>query len=94
VLLSLIFFLIIIFISIIAFLHLWPVWRGPNKKPTTVASRGFLSKSGSISTRADGVADYDDCQNNNLPNDSKHRGEIYRLVKGGSSPVLQRFSAR
>ncbi|MCL4789860.1 MAG: hypothetical protein KJ070_24290 [Verrucomicrobia bacterium] len=50
--------------------------RGPNKKPTTVASRGFLSKSGSTSTRADGIAAYDDYQQNNLSNCAKHRGGL------------------
>jgi hypothetical protein len=30
------------------------------KKPTTVASRGFLSKSGLRSTRSYGIAAYDD----------------------------------
>jgi hypothetical protein len=44
-----------------------------NKKPTAVASRGFLSKSFLTSTSTDGVADYDD-QNSQiyLSNISKH----------------------
>jgi hypothetical protein len=39
-----------------------------NKKPTTVASRGFLSKLNSASTSAYGVANYDDDQQQNLSN--------------------------
>ena len=40
--------------------------RGSDKKPTTVASRGFLLKLGSVSTSANGVANYDDDQHDNL----------------------------
>jgi hypothetical protein len=40
------------------------------KKPTTVASRGFLSKSGLFSTSANGGVAYDDNQQqSNLSND-------------------------
>jgi len=41
--------------------------RGPNKKPTTVASRGFLPKFNSSSTSANGVVPYDDDRHNELP---------------------------
>src|SRR5208282_2206706 len=43
-------------------------WRGLNKKPTTVASRGFLSKFNLTTTSTNGVADDndDDCQSNCL----------------------------
>jgi len=42
-------------------------WRGLNKKPTTVASRGFLSKFYLTATSTNGVADdNDDCQSNCL----------------------------
>jgi len=34
--------------------------RGSNKKPTTVASRGFLSKFNLTTTSANGVVSYDD----------------------------------
>jgi len=34
-----------------------------NKKPTAVASRGFLSKACLTSTSANGIAGYDDYQN-------------------------------
>jgi hypothetical protein len=38
-------------------------WQGPDsKKPTTVASRGFLSKFNSASTSPGGVANNDDYQ--------------------------------
>jgi len=42
--------------------------RGLNKKPTTVASRGFLSKFNLTTTSANGVANDndDDRQNNSL----------------------------
>jgi hypothetical protein len=42
--------------------------RGLNKKPTTVASRGFLSKFNLTTTSANGVADDNDgdCQNDCL----------------------------
>jgi hypothetical protein len=39
-----------------------------NKKPTTVASRGFLSKLVSASTSANGGVAYDDDQQSNLSN--------------------------
>jgi len=42
--------------------------RGNTKKPTTVASRGFLSKSGLRSTRSYGIAAYDDDQQDYLSN--------------------------
>jgi hypothetical protein len=42
-----------------------------NKKPTTVASRGLLSKSSLVSTSAHGVA-YDDDQQNDLSNQILH----------------------
>jgi len=35
-------------------------WRGLNKKPTTVSSRGFLSKLNLTTTSADGVGNDDD----------------------------------
>ena len=38
-----------------------------SKKPTTVASRGFLSKSVLTSTSAYGAANYDDDQQTDLP---------------------------
>jgi len=40
---------------------LWPAVAEPNKKPTTVSSRGFLSKF-SLTTSANGVGYYDDQQ--------------------------------
>jgi hypothetical protein len=46
------------------------------KKPTTVASRGFLSKFSSPSTNANGVANYDDYQQCILSNTNQHRREI------------------
>lgn len=44
---------------------------GQKKEPTTVASRGFLSKLFLTSTRASGVAGYDDYQSY-LSDVSKH----------------------
>jgi len=41
--------------------------RGANKKPTTVSSRGFLSKS-NLTTSANGVVSYDDDYQGNLSN--------------------------
>jgi hypothetical protein len=41
--------------------------RGPNKKPTTVSSRGFLSKF-YLTTSADGVVSYDDDYQSDLSN--------------------------
>jgi hypothetical protein len=43
-----------------------------NKKPTTVASRGFLSKLRLLSTSADGGVAYNDYQRNNLSNIHSH----------------------
>jgi hypothetical protein len=40
--------------------------RGCKKRPTTVSSRGFLSKLFLSSTSAYGVASYDDDQQHNL----------------------------
>jgi len=40
---------------------------GTNKKPTTVSSRGFLSKS-NLTTSADGVVSYYDDYQGNLSN--------------------------
>jgi hypothetical protein len=40
--------------------------RGPNKKPTTVSSRGFLSKFKLTTTSANGVAFYNDDDQCNL----------------------------
>jgi hypothetical protein len=45
---------------------------GRIKKPTTVASRGFLSKFSSPSTNANGAANYDDYQQNVLSNTNQH----------------------
>jgi hypothetical protein len=41
---------------------------GIQKNPRPFASRGFLSKSSLSSTRAYGIAAYDDDQQNNLSN--------------------------
>jgi len=46
--------------------RLW-LSRGPNKKPTTVSSRGFLSKS-YLTTSANGVVFYDDDYQRDLSN--------------------------
>jgi len=62
---------LIVFIIFVALL-LWPVAAGSQKNPRPFASRGFLSKSGSHSTSPGGVAHYDDCQQNNLPNNCYH----------------------
>jgi hypothetical protein len=44
----------------------WPPWMQKNPRP--FASRGFLSKLNLPSTSANGVADYDDDQQHDLPN--------------------------
>jgi len=44
----------------------WP--QAHKKKPTTVASRGFLSKLNSRSTSANGGVSYDDDQQSHLSN--------------------------
>ena len=49
--------------------------RVDNKKPTTVASRGFLSKSCSASTSPGGIAGYDDRDYQDLLNIFNHFGE-------------------
>jgi uncharacterized membrane protein len=41
-------------------------WRGLNKKPTAVASRGFLSKFNLTTTSANGVGNDDDRQSDCL----------------------------
>jgi len=43
------------------------VIAGANKKPTTVSSRGFLSKI-CLTTSANGVVSYDDQQQDDLSN--------------------------
>ena len=55
-----------------------------NKKPTAVSSRGFLSKFSSASTSANGVANYDD-QQNDLSNFNYH-GPIVRRGREGVKP--------
>jgi len=52
------------------------------KKPTTVASRGFLSKLFRSSTRTNGVAYYDD-QQVNLSNFVNHGAEAIRTRRTG-----------
>jgi hypothetical protein len=62
---------------------------GANKKPTAVSSRGLLSKFSSASTSANGVANYDD-QQNDLSNISEHDA---MKVSGRSREVKRRILA-
>jgi len=58
------------------------------KKPTTVASRGFLSKLNLTTTSADGVAYYDDQYQSGLSNVLDHCGY---LIGGTSGEVKREF---
>src|SRR6266576_3634956 len=61
-------FFFVISVVLLMLLFLLCGWRrGPNKKPTTVSSRGFLSKS-YLTTSADGVVFYDDDYQGDLSN--------------------------
>jgi hypothetical protein len=73
--------------------------RGSNKKPTTVSSRGFLSKFNLTTTSANGVASYDDddCQHD-LSVVVQHSQGIYRWnpvrVKPGFQENLRSILAK
>ena len=54
--------ILLLLLSIIVFQFVAGAVRA-TKKPTAVASRGFLSKAFSTSTSANGIASYDDDQN-------------------------------
>src|SRR5437016_13761595 len=58
------------------------------KKPTTVASRGLLSKLISCSTRVHGVAANNDHQQSRLPNIRQHRRQPNRWHAEGQEPNL------
>jgi predicted negative regulator of RcsB-dependent stress response len=65
------------------------------KKPTTVASRGFLLKSWLTSTSADGVAGYDDDDpQENLPSLLKHRGQITGWHRRGQALIRREIGLR
>jgi hypothetical protein len=63
-----------------------------NKKPTAVASRGFLSKAFSTSTSTNGVANYDD-DPNYLSNFSIHYEQKIEIPAGGVKLSIRRLQA-
>ena len=69
--------------------------RGSNKKPTTVSSRGFLSKFNLTTTSANGVASYDDddCQHD-LSVVVQHLQGFYRRNPVRVKPGFQEISAQ
>ena len=75
-LLSRVFFLVLAVVLLIC-LSCCGHGRGQIKKPTTVASRGFLSKSSSTSTSTNGAVSYDDYQQDCLPSIVQHSQESY-----------------
>jgi len=79
----------------------WYFWRrsnaalpvDPTKKPTTVSSRGFLSKVALSATRPSGVVFYDDYEvNYNLQRDPIHGAKNKTWQRNGQARIpIARF---
>src|SRR4030095_3228498 len=82
------FVLAVVFVLLITFCC-WPAFGGRrNKKPTTVASRGCLSKSFGLSTSANGVANYNDDQQDYLPNTAIYGADTKTPPASGQARIL------